>query len=97
MDGMLGGFKNKPYLCNVFFIVLDLRLTKVWGAAAPLFLSTSPIHPEPPHAIMWGLGMTEGKNYKITELQITIRSFGRKKTKILNIYLILYNNIYIII
>jgi hypothetical protein len=25
------------YLCNVFFIVLDLRLTKGWGKALPLF------------------------------------------------------------
>ncbi len=35
---MFGGFKIKYYLCTVFFIVLDLRLTKVWVAAATLFL-----------------------------------------------------------
>ncbi len=29
------------YFCNVFFIVLDLRLTKVWGSAEPLFLLLS--------------------------------------------------------
>ena len=27
-----------PYLCTVFFIVLDLRLTKVWVTAVTLFL-----------------------------------------------------------
>ena len=26
------------YLCSVFFIVLDLRLTKVWGSAESHFL-----------------------------------------------------------
>ena len=31
--------KKTLYLCNVFFIVLDLRLTKVRVAAATLFLS----------------------------------------------------------
>ena len=29
-------FPKKPYLCNVFFIVLDLRLTKV-GLSGALF------------------------------------------------------------
>ena len=32
-----GGFKQKPYFCNVFFIVLDLRLT-IRLAAASHFL-----------------------------------------------------------
>ena len=32
-----GGFKISSYLCIVFFIVLDLRLTKFLGAAAPIF------------------------------------------------------------
>ena len=31
-------FLNCPYLCHVFFIVLDLRLTKVWSTAVLLFL-----------------------------------------------------------
>ena len=36
---MFGSFKNILYLCIVFFIVLDLRLTKVWGlGGAPFFL-----------------------------------------------------------
>ncbi len=30
-------FQGSPYLCNVFFIVLDLRLTKV-GLSGALFL-----------------------------------------------------------
>ena len=34
---MFGSFKNILYLCIVFFIVLDLRLTKVWGLSGALF------------------------------------------------------------
>ena len=33
----LDSIKKTLYLCNVFFIVLDLRLTKVRVAAATLF------------------------------------------------------------
>ena len=33
----LDSYKKTPYLCNVFFIVLDLRLTKVRVAAATHF------------------------------------------------------------
>ena len=34
----LGSLKGKPYLCNVFFIVLDLRLTMGWVAVGiPFF------------------------------------------------------------
>ena len=37
---MFGSFKNISYLCIVFFIVLDLRLTKVWElSGAPFFMS----------------------------------------------------------
>ena len=31
-------FQKSPYLCNVFFIVLDLRLTKVEYSGTPFFL-----------------------------------------------------------
>ena len=34
---MFGSFKITLYLCIVFFIVLDLRLTKVMGSAEPFF------------------------------------------------------------
>ncbi len=35
--------QEKPYLCNVFFIVLDLRLTKDWlSGIDSLFLCYSP-------------------------------------------------------
>ena len=34
---MFGSFKIMIYLCIVFFIVLDLRLTKVLGSAEPFF------------------------------------------------------------
>ena len=30
--------KKTPYICNVFFIVLDLRLSKGWVKALTLFL-----------------------------------------------------------
>ena len=46
------------------------------------------------HTIFVEVQSDELQNYK---LQITIRIFGVKKTKILNIYLIFYNYIYIII
>ena len=46
------------------------------------------------HTIFVEVQSDELQNYK---LQITIRIFGVKKTKILNIYIILYNYIYIII
>ena len=37
---MFGSFKIKYYLCIVFFIVLDLRLTKVSGHGGdPFFIS----------------------------------------------------------
>ena len=36
--GKVANIKNTLYLCNVFFIVLDLRLTKGWDSAEPLFL-----------------------------------------------------------
>ena len=37
---MFGSFKIMIYLCIVFFIVLDLRLTKVWElGGAPFFMS----------------------------------------------------------
>ena len=29
--------KEKDYLCSVFFMVLDLRLTKGWDSAESLF------------------------------------------------------------
>ena len=32
-------FAEKPYLCNVFFIVLDLRLTKVGIQRYPFFFA----------------------------------------------------------
>ena len=31
-------YAESPYLCGVFFIVLDLRLTKGWSKALLLFL-----------------------------------------------------------
>ena len=31
-------YAESPYLCSVFFIVLDLRLTKGWSKALLLFL-----------------------------------------------------------
>ena len=31
-------YPKSPYLCTVFFIVLDLRLTKGWVKALTLFL-----------------------------------------------------------
>ena len=35
--------QENPYLCNVFFIVLDLRLTKDWlSGIDSLFLCLSP-------------------------------------------------------
>ena len=34
----LGSLKGKPYLCNVFFIVLDLRLTRLGYSGIPFFL-----------------------------------------------------------
>ena len=37
----LGRLKGKPYLCNVFFIVLDLRLTRLGYSGIPFFLSYS--------------------------------------------------------
>ena len=38
---MFGSFKNILYLCIVFFIVLDLRLTKVRElSGAPFFVYT---------------------------------------------------------
>ncbi len=39
-------FAGKPYLCNVFFMVLDLRLTKVGVQRYSFFL---PISPDAPH------------------------------------------------
>ena len=33
----LGSLKGKPYLCNVFFIVLDLRLTRLGYSGIPFF------------------------------------------------------------
>jgi len=35
--GITCGMRKKMYLCNVFFIVLDLRLTKGWVKALTLF------------------------------------------------------------
>ena len=37
-----GSFKELLYLCIVFFIVLDLRLTKVWGLGGAPFFILSP-------------------------------------------------------
>ena len=34
----LGSLKGKPYLCTVFFIVLDLRLTRLGYSGIPFFL-----------------------------------------------------------
>ena len=34
----LGGFARKSYLCNVFFIVLDLRLTRLGYSGIPFFV-----------------------------------------------------------
>ena len=34
----LGSLKGKPYLCIVFFIVLDLRLTRLGYSGIPFFL-----------------------------------------------------------
>jgi len=33
----LGSLKGKPYLCIVFFIVLDLRLTRLGYSGIPFF------------------------------------------------------------
>ena len=33
----LGSLKGKPYLCNVFFIVLDLRLTRLGYSGISFF------------------------------------------------------------
>lgn len=35
----LGSLKGKPYLCNVFFIVLDLRLTRLGYSGIPFFFA----------------------------------------------------------
>ena len=35
----LGGFARKSYLCNVFFIVLDLRLTRLGYSGIPFFFA----------------------------------------------------------
>ena len=34
----LQGFPKSPYLCNVFFIVLDFKVNKGWSTAVLLFL-----------------------------------------------------------
>ena len=40
-----GGYGKKQYLCTVFFMVLDLRLSKDWvvGRQSTFFINTNPI------------------------------------------------------
>ena len=42
-------YKQSPYLCNVFFIVLDLRLTKDWLSGKIAFFIFS--LPSPPNSV----------------------------------------------
>ena len=37
--GKVANIKNTLYLCNVFFIVLDLRLTRLGYRGIPFFMS----------------------------------------------------------
>ena len=37
--GKVANIKNTLYLCNVFFIVLDLRLTRSEYSGTPFFVS----------------------------------------------------------
>ena len=49
---MFGSFILMIYLCIVFFIILDLRLTKVLGSAEPFFYvykSTTNYNKNSPH------------------------------------------------
>ena len=36
--GLTAKFRKSPYLCNVFFIVLDFKVNKGWSTAVLLFL-----------------------------------------------------------
>ena len=36
--GMFAQYHGMPYICNVFFIVLDFKVNKGWSTAVLLFL-----------------------------------------------------------